>query len=155
MKAADLKIYIAFALNILFFSATAIAQDKKDDKKPEPAKGAITEEIEVVRPYKPVLADAAKIRRSPDLSDHTPFKPNLSYSILDKKLDLNTDIGQLKAQKLADQQAEVLKNNYLKIGAGNFNTGLAEAYINTGRDEALQAGAFVRHLNQKGSQPGQ
>ena len=81
------------ALHFLVSSTGAFAQDKKDikqpagqDKKQDPPKGAITEEIEVVRPYKPVLADAVKIRRNPDLEENRPFKPVLSYTIQDKKL---------------------------------------------------------------------
>ncbi len=138
----------------LVFAFTAIssfAQVKTDDKKPLPdKKTTITEEIEVVRPYKPVLADAVKIRRSPNLENTKPFKPNLSYSITDKKLELNTDIRQLQAQQLADEKENVLQNNFAKIGIGNFSTGLGELYINTGKDPALQAGFFAKHLNQKG-----
>ena len=137
---------------ILFFASafTALAQTKPDDKKPDPTKPAITEEIEVVRPYMPVLADASKIRRSPDLNSRKPFKPNLNYSILDKRLELNSDLRQLQAQELNQVPPAILKNNYAKLGAGNFNTGLGEVYVNTGADEALQAGAYIKHLNQSG-----
>jgi outer membrane cobalamin receptor len=79
------------------------------------------------------------------------FKPVLTYIIIDKKLDLNTNIKELQAQKMADELPALLSNNYIKAGAGNFNTALGEIYISTGKDEALQAGAFVKHLSQKGS----
>src|SRR5690606_7184154 len=124
--------------------------------KPDTTAGkSITEEIEVVRPYKPVLADAAKIRRSPDMDTKKTFKPVLSYSVLDKKFELNSDIRQLQAQSPVEEKQAELKNNLVKIGAGNFNTGLAEIYLNTGRDEALQAGMFFKHINQEGSLDGQ
>ena len=143
--------YLNYTFIILLGSTLAsFSQVKPADKKPEPAKGPITEEIEVVRPYKPVLADASKIRRSPDLTNTKPFKPNLSYSILDKRLELNSDLRQLQAQELAQKPIPVLKNNYAKAGLGNLNTGLGEAYFNTGADEALQAGVYVKHLNQSG-----
>ncbi|MXV16290.1 TonB-dependent receptor [Hufsiella ginkgonis] len=121
----------------------------------QPEKIVTTEEIVVERAYKPVLADAVKIRRSPDLDENKPFKPNLSYEILDKKLELNTDIRKLQAQELADIKETILKNNYIKAGAGNGNTGLGELYFATGKDEALQAGIFGKHLNQAGDQAGQ
>ena len=145
-----------FILTLFSLAAGSVmAQNKKDDKKQQqPAdaeKGAVTEEIEVVRPYKPVLADAAKIRRSPDLNVKDKFKPKVSYMVLDKRLEQNRDIRQLQAQNLAEQPELVLKNNYVKVGAGNFNGSLAEVYLNTGKDEALQAGAYIKHLNQKGS----
>jgi hypothetical protein len=133
----------------LGLTAGAFAQDKPQPTTPS---GTLTEEIEVVRPYKPVLADAVKIRRSPDLKNEQPYKPALTYTIVDKKLELNSNIKELEAQKMADEQEVVLSNNYVKGAAGSFGTVLGEAYVNTGRDQALQAGAFFKHLSQQGDQ---
>lgn len=143
--------YFHYTFILLLGSSVAFSQVKPDDKKPEPTPGEITEEIEVVRPYMPVLADASKIRRSPDLNSKKVFKPNLNYSILDKRLELNSDLRQLQAQDINQQAPAILKNNYAKLGAGNLGTVLGEVYINTGEDEALQAGAYFKHLNQSGS----
>jgi hypothetical protein len=143
-----------FRYSVLFIlgaSLNGFAQVKPDEKKPEPPKEGLKEEIEVVRPYMPVLADVSKIRRSPDLNSNKPFKPNLSYSILDKRLELNSDLRQLQAEELNQAPAAPLKNNYAKLGAGNLGTALAEAYINNGADEALQAGGYFKHVNQSGS----
>lgn len=114
--------------------------------------GTLTEEIEVIRPYKPVLADAVKIRRSPDLKNERPYKPALTYTIADKRLELNSNIKELEAQKTAGEQEIVLNNNYAKGAAGSSGTTLGEVYFNTGRDQALQAGAFIKHLSQQGDQ---
>lgn len=151
MNIHSLKYTYTLLAAALCLSASAIAQDKKTEPQEPAPTGALTEEIEVVRPYKPVLADAVKIRRNPDMTTDKTFKPVLSYTIIDKKLDLNSNIKELQAQKMADEQASVLSNNYVKIGAGNFNTALGEVYMNTGRDEALQAGAFFKHLSQQGN----
>ena len=66
---------------LLFLTAGTFsikAQDKKTtDKKTTETKTeekAVTEEIEVVRPYKPILAEAVKLRRSPDLNDVKTYK---------------------------------------------------------------------------------
>src|ERR1700733_14207179 len=65
--------------------------------KPANKKGAaLSEEIIVTTAYKPVLADAVKICRNPDLEDKTPFKAPLTYITLDKRLERNTDIRQLE-----------------------------------------------------------
>jgi outer membrane cobalamin receptor len=141
-------------LSLFSLSVLTNAQVKNDQNPPAQqaaAGGTLLEEIEVVRPYKPVLADAVKIRRNPDMNTVAAFKPVLTYNIIDKKLDLNTNIKELQAQKMADEQPVILSNNYVKAGGGNFNTALGEIYISTGKDEALQAGAFVKHLSQKGS----
>lgn len=118
-------------------------------KAQEPTK-AVSEEIEVIRPYKPVLAEAVKLRRSPDLNNIATYKAKFNYVITDRKLELNSDIQKLQAQQLAAERAATLVNNYVKGGVGTLATILGEAYVNIGEDEALQAGAFFRHFSQEG-----
>jgi len=137
---------LVFFFGSLLGTANLLAQDKAVDKKPE-ASGTLSEEIEVVRPYKPVLANAAKIRRNPDLTTAPVFKPVLSYQILDRKLELNTDIRQLQYQQMAEQKPPSLSNNYLKFGAGTLKTGLAELYLNTKRNENSQVGIALTHFS--------
>lgn len=137
---------------LLFVTAGILntqAQDPKTTEKKAEEK-AVTEEIEVVRPYKPVLAEAVKLRRSPDLNDIKTYKAKFNYNLTDRKLELNSDINKLQAQQLAAEKEALLINNYVKGGFGSAGTILAEAYINTGHDEALQAGAFFRHFGQSG-----
>jgi hypothetical protein len=141
----------ALIVSLFFLSVTAQSQDKKNETTTGTQSANITEEIEVIRPYKPVLADAVKIRRNPDMNSAKAFKPVLSYSVIDKKLNLNSNIKELQAQKMADERLSVLSNNYIKVGAGNFNTAQAEAYFNSGRDAALQTGAYFKHLSQQGN----
>lgn len=135
------------------------AQDKKTtDKKTTETKTedkAVTEEIEVVRPYKPILAEAVKLRRSPDLNDVKTYKARFTYSLTDKKLELNSDIDKLYAQEVAAEKQQEIINNYVKGAFGSAGTILGEAYINMGRDEALQAGGFFRHFSQEGKLEGQ
>src|ERR1700754_3907586 len=50
--------------------------------------GSLSEEIVFTTAYKPVLADAVKIRRNPDLEDKAPFKAPLVYIPIDKRLEL-------------------------------------------------------------------
>ncbi|RZL50402.1 MAG: hypothetical protein EOP00_04555 [Pedobacter sp.] len=132
----------------LFFLAMGVCAVKAQDVKP-PEK-TVSEEIEVIRPYKPVLAEAVKLRRSPDLNNVGTYKAKFNYIITDRKLELNSDIQKLQAQQLADEKAAELINNYVKGGIGSLGTFLAEAYVGTGKDEALQAGAFFRHFGQQG-----
>ncbi|MBT2564009.1 TonB-dependent receptor [Pedobacter sp. ISL-68] len=124
---------------------TAQAQDKKADEK-----AVVNEEIEVVRPYKPILAEAVKLRRSPNLDDVKTYKAKLNYSILDRKLELNSDIQKLQAQALAEEKESILVNNYVKGAFGSLATLLGEAYFNTGKDEGLQVGGYFKHFSQEG-----
>lgn len=121
------------------------AQEKKQEEK-----ATVSEEIEVVRPYKPILAEAVKLRRSPNLDDVKTYKAKLNYSITDKKLDINSDIQKLQAQALVDEKQTELINNYVKGGFGSLSTLLGEVYINNGRDQALQVGGYFKHFSQEG-----
>lgn len=119
-------------------------------KPPEKTEKVISEEIEIIRPYKPVLAEAVKLRRSPDLENVKTYKAKFNYQLSDRKLELNTDIQKLQAQQLTDERQAQLTNNYFKGGLGNLGTFLAEAYVGMGQDPALQTGVFFRHFNQQG-----
>ncbi|MBW4890596.1 hypothetical protein KXQ82_12745 [Mucilaginibacter sp. HMF5004] len=112
--------------------------------------GTLSEEIIVTTAYKPVLADAVKIRRNPDLEDQDPFKAPLTYKPLDKTLQQDTSIRQFDPIKLPRESATELDNNYAKVGIGNLKTSFGEVYINNGADPALQAGAWFKHLAQSG-----
>ena len=113
--------------------------------------GSLSEEIVVTTAYKPVLADAVKIRRNPDLEDKTPFKAPLVYAPIDKRLELNSEIKPLEAMKRPAEQDSVLYNNYVKAGLGNLKTTYGEAYFGNGKDGALQVGAWLKHFDQNGT----
>jgi hypothetical protein len=112
---------------------------------------AITEEIVVTTAYKPVLADAVKIRRNPNLEDITPYKAPLTYVLLDEKLQQDNEIRQLQAKKMPPERDSIPANNYAEVGLGNLKTTYGEGYFNTGPDQALQAGGFIKHFAQEGT----
>jgi hypothetical protein len=124
---------------------------KKGGANPPKNTNSLSEEIVVTTAYKPVLADAVKIRRNPDLEDKTPFKAPLTYTILDRRLEQNSEIRQLDAMKMPPERDSVPNNNYLRVGLGNLKTTYGEAYIDNGPDQALQVGAFAKHLAEEGS----
>jgi hypothetical protein len=117
---------------------------------PEAKTGALSEEIIVTTAYKPVLADAVKIRRNPDLEDKTLFKAPLTYITVDKRLERNSDIHQLEPMKMPAELDSVPSNNYARVGLGNFKTTFGEIYVNNGRDAGLQTGVYAKHLAQSG-----
>ena len=123
---------------------------KKGGQAPSP-QNALSEEIIVTTAYKPVLADAVKIRRNPDLEDKESFKAPLHYNALDKALQDNTDIRELPAMKIPKEKDADVQNSYAKLGVGSFKTTYGEVYIDNGRDEALQVGGYLKHFAQNGS----
>lgn len=135
----------SLVLGFTALSVTAFGQVQDTVTKPP-----TIEEVEVIRDYKPILADAVKIRRSPDLSNIRVFQPELSYNTLDKKLDIPSGLHQLIIQEMPALRPDVMTNNFAKIGIGNFNTYLGELYVNSGASEDSQAGFYFKHLSQKG-----
>lgn len=142
---------------VLFFTLAGLsgvqllnAQTAKSLAVADTTKNPLLQEIEVKRAYKPILAEAVKIRISPDLTDIKPVISNVKYNFLDKKLHLNSNIKQLEAQKIVLLNPPILKNNYAKIGLGNLGTTIAQLNLATGKDPALQAGFNFSHLAQKG-----
>ncbi|MFD2553696.1 TonB-dependent receptor [Sphingobacterium tabacisoli] len=118
----------------------------------DPTKPVTIDSFDVVRDYKPILADAVKIRRSPDMSNKRSYMPKLSYgNVPDKKLDINTGLKELNVQELPFTKTQDITSNYVKLGVGNLGTILGEAYIAVEDYENLRFGGFVKHLNQKGS----
>lgn len=114
--------------------------------------GSLSEEIVVTTVYKPVLADAVKIRRNPNLDDTQPYKAPLTYNaLLDKRLEQNSQIRELNAMKMPAERDSVMANNYVRAGLGSLKTTFGEAYFNNGADEALQLGAYLKHFGQQGS----
>ncbi|MBS7566386.1 hypothetical protein KHS38_18400 [Mucilaginibacter sp. Bleaf8] len=113
--------------------------------------GSLSEEIVVTTVYKPVLADAVKIRRNPNLEDTQPYKAPLSYTTLDRRLERNSDIRQLEAMKMPAERDSIPANNFVRAGFGSLKTTFGEAFINNGNDPALQVGAYLKHFAQQGS----
>ncbi len=112
----------------------------------------LSEEIVVTTTYKPVLADAVKIRRNPNLEDVTPYRAPLTYnSLLDKKLTKDNEIRPLQAMPMPAEHDTLRYDNYVKAGLGSLKTTYAEAYVNNGQDQAMQIGAYAKHFAQQGT----
>ncbi|SUI96953.1 Outer membrane receptor for ferrienterochelin and colicins [Sphingobacterium spiritivorum] len=122
------------------------AQQEPTDKKP-----VTIDSFDVVRDYKPILADAVKIRRSPDMTNKRSYMPKLTYgNVVDKKLDINTGLYKLDVKETPFSQINDQTSNYVKLGIGNFNTILGEGYFSYDQYENVRIGGFVKHLSQKG-----
>lgn len=139
---------IVLAIGFLGMAFTAAAQETKPPVTE--VEGKISEEIEIIKAYKPILADAVKLRRSPDLDALKLKIVAQTFELPENKLETNTDIQKLQAQQLARIKVVDPKNSYAKLGFGNLATINTEAYLAMGKDPALQTGIFFKHLSQQG-----
>ena len=154
LKISMLKYTFMIGLGVLSLNTFAQVDTTKTPES-NTQQSTTIEEVEVIRDYRPILADAVKIRRSPNLSDTRTFQPSLNYNIMDKRLNLPSGMGQLNIQEVQSTRPDIMTNNYAKLGIGNFNTILGEVYVNTGTADIYQAGFYAKHLGQKGDLEGQ
>lgn len=140
----------------LGLSAQQQQQQEEQQRQQEVQERRTTiDSIDVIRDYRPILADAVKIRRSPDMTNKREYQPKLTYSIIDKKLDITTGTKRLDIQELPAVSLLERNNNYIKLGGGNFSTLLGEVYL--ANDEYLDTrfGGYAKHLGQRGDVAGQ
>ncbi len=134
---------------MLTSSLTVLAQQQQQQQQEQ--RNTAIDSIDVIRDYRPILADAVKIRRSPDMTNKREYQPTLRYSVLDKKLDITTGTKQLSIQEMPPIRPEARTDNYVKVGAGNYSSFLGEAYLTNTSFQDTRFGAFVKHLNQMGN----
>ena len=144
----------ANAKKVIGIAKTVVDTTRRGGQTKTPAKPdqvSLSEEIVVTTAYKPVLADAVKIRRNPDLETKEPFKAPLTYNALDKSLHEDSEIKELPSMKIPKEMDSEVYSSYAKIGIGSFKTTFGEIYIDNNRDPALQVGGYLKHFAQNGS----
>ncbi|MFA6262014.1 MAG: TonB-dependent receptor [Bacteroidia bacterium] len=125
-------------LSILIFLMTALqpglhAQD--------------TMRIDVLKPFIATLGEAIKIQSNPNPEIPVVVNDTFVYPTpVIERVDIPTAYT-IKPLSLGTSLLPKLKNNYVRLGYGNYNTPLIELYLNTTRNRNYQAGAFVKHLS--------
>ncbi len=117
------------------------------------------ENVDIVKPYEPVLADAVKIDFGPDLPTKEELeksKPTFSdYYVPNRFLTLGYDPLPLKpmaykTQTKGEKDLEDLHNIWLQAGYGNLNTPFIDASVSSGRSKKFVAGANGSHISSQG-----
>jgi outer membrane receptor protein involved in Fe transport len=106
-----------------------------------------TDWVDVVKAFKPILSESMKIQSNPNPEIPETQTPVFSYEVPEKRMDGQPTLYTIKPLSLGTSLLPKLKNNYTKIGYGNYNAPLFETYLNTTRNKNLQAGLFVKHLS--------
>ena len=145
-----------FTVFFLGLFQVGLAQEERPAEQPATSERPATiDSIDVVRDYRPVLADAVKIRRSPDMTNKRQYQPELPYQVLNEKLDITTGTKRLTVREMPFTRLETPMPNYAKIGVGNLGTLLGEVYVSTDQFVDTRVGGYLKHLNQKGGIDGQ
>lgn len=132
------NIYLVLIGSFLLTATNGFAQKK------------LEEEIDVVRPYKPVLGDAIKIRRNPDFNDDNTAKPVLQYNQFDRQFTQNGNVNKVNPQAIPSEANAILPLFYAKLGAGNVSGILGEFYFNSAQSPTEQYGFYYQAYSAKG-----
>ncbi len=108
--------------------------------------------VDVVKTFKPILSDAIKIPIQPNPDKPEIKKPVYTYDMTVKTIPIEPNIYTIKPLSLGTSLLPKLKNNYSKIGFGNYNSPLVEFYLNTVRNKQMRAGIFYKHLSANGNE---
>lgn len=109
-----------------------------------------TDVIDVVKNYNATLNDAIKIKVLPN-PEIPEFKaPNLKYTLPAAQLALTPTFTVAKPLFMGSSALPKLKNNYTKIGFGNYASPIFEFYMNSLRSRSYHANIFYKHYSAKG-----
>lgn len=111
----------------------------------------LSEEVNVVRQYKPILAEAIKINANPEIKIEETGKENPTYSFLSHRIDSSLKINAIQVEKMKNESIAKLYKTYIRVGGGNYRTSYAEAWVNNLRSKEWIVGAHYRHHAQVGS----
>ncbi len=93
------------------------------------------EQINIIQNYKPILADAVKMRFNPQIPEATFEKPDLTYNLPSRSLDLPYSSPEVRPLAMKPLPLKPLKNVYAKVGAGNKALPFIDFYANSGRNQ--------------------
>lgn len=111
----------------------------------------LSEEVNVVRQYKPILAEAIKINASPEIKIEETGKEIPSYNFLSHRIDSSLKVNAIQTEKMKNESIAKLYKTYIRVGGGNYRTSYFEAWANNLRSKEWILGAHLRHQAQVGS----
>ncbi|MES2689599.1 MAG: hypothetical protein V4658_04305 [Bacteroidota bacterium] len=123
-------------ISLSAFAVSAFAQDTLK-----------TDGIMVIKDFIPRLAEVIKIPSNPNPEVPEVKAPKLEYTLPETRFNTAPTIYTIKPLAMGTALLPKLKNNFFKLGYGNYNSPLLEAYISTVRNKTSQAGVYARHFS--------
>ncbi len=108
-----------------------------------------SEEIDIIKPYQPILADAVKLNFTPESFANTSVKPELTFVTIPKIPEIHITTPQLKPIAISKE----ITNTYhpilfTKLGIGNYNALYANVVYNSIVNPKTSYGIdFLHHSN--------
>ena len=120
-----------------------VASAQKDSTK-------LNQSVEVMKAYRPSIANANKINLLPVIEDTTRFSPEFVYSIDSRPINSGFTASSIKPADVNKRYYQESGIGYLKLGAGTSNSVFGEFFINLPESRAATFGLHLRHLSSDG-----
>jgi len=107
--------------------------------------------VNVVKPYKPTISDAFKIKDTPKLNDsNTVKKKVVKYNIFSIPVASTFTPAKGKAATVDKAKSVKLFDNYASLGIGSYTTILGEVYLNHELSNGENVGGYFSHHSSAG-----
>ena len=133
-----------FILLLALAAAPAVAQGTLD-----------SEEVDVIRDYNPILADAVKVGITGLIPDNDTETAPLTYNVPLTFYTMPYQPIRIKPVALTKSPKEELTKNYLRAGFGTQFTPLGELYLNSAQSDKFQYGLAARYTSAKSNRENQ
>lgn len=139
MKFHFIKSYWKRILCSIFFLVPHIFSNAQENIK--------SEEVDIVKAYQPLLADAVKIQlHAEPAAIDTTMQP-LQYDVKQYVIKLPFTPAEIQPIALPQEQKPPTQNNLVKVGFGTQLTPLVEIYLANGRSDKFTYGLNFHHVS--------
>ncbi|MBO3117637.1 TonB-dependent receptor [Winogradskyella sp. DF17] len=133
---------------IVFFLVAFIGKINAQDRKKDTIDNQV---VNVVKPYKPTISDAFKIKDVPRLSDSNAIKKKVvKYNIFSIPVASTFTPAKGKAANVEKAKSIKLYDNYASLGFGSYTTILGEVYLNHELNNTTNVGGYLSHHSSQG-----
>ena len=134
---------IMHSLSILLLSSSAFAQKN------------LSEQVNVVRAYKPILAEAVKINSNAEIKFEQEGKTTPEYHFLSHRIDSNLKLNAVAVEKMKNESIAKFYRYYIRMAGGNYRSSYLEAWANNLRSKAsgvlISSGHLINTCSIQGS----
>lgn len=110
----------------------------------------LTQEVEVVKAYKPTISDANKINEMPKIEEAEHQKPTFNYNIFSQPIFNTFSVNTLKAATISGKPKENNGYGLVRAGLGNYNKPYGELFFNSQNTKNTIFGLHGKHLSSLG-----
>ena len=109
-----------------------------------------TDEVIVVKPYTPKIADAFKIKENPSVEKEKTEKEKVEYTFFSFPVASTFTPTTGTAKSVVREKRETVYDNFVAGGYGNFSTPYLEAFVHSNSSKYNDFGGYIKHLSSSG-----